>query len=177
MHKWVSDTVANKILQLLAENAEDAVFLENIEKKEDTKSTLLINSFYFESLKARGMASIDTWTEHADIRKIERIIFPIFQDSHWSLVVIYPKLKTCTVLDSLRPCHEAASAVLLQHSLIERVSYNCHCTQQSNTNDCGIFMLYFAGCIARKKTAKIYLPVPAERFREAIYKHAEPRRE
>lgn len=168
MGEWLCDREVNRVLRVMARNAEDAVYFDDMRSLADTKHTLLFNSFYFESLKTRGMRSIREWMEAVSTDVLTRVLFPIFASSHWSACVMYPGIGTCVVFDSLIPSHMEAASVLLLHPGINLVIYDTMCAQQQDADSCGVFALYYLACLLKNKTGCIYKKVPVEKIRKKI---------
>ncbi|KAI5185965.1 hypothetical protein NEHOM01_1188 [Nematocida homosporus] len=162
MHKWLCDTTINRVLKCFSNNTPGVAMLGYPLKDGETPHTLLVSTFYFESLKSSGMLRISEWLAKIPIDTIQRMIIPLFSNHHWSLSVVYPKLGLGVVLDPLRPYHKEVSKILLQHSGVEVVLYNESVVQQTNSSDCGIYTLYYTGCLVSKKIHRLFQPVPAE---------------
>ncbi|KAI5189464.1 hypothetical protein NEMIN01_0527 [Nematocida minor] len=156
---WLDDTDINHFLKVFVDTTEDAVMVGHQKKIPDKIKTVVCSSFYFESLRVRGMDCISRWLEHLDLEKVQNIIFPLHSDSHWSLCLIHPSTSICFVFDPLRPVHLSLSNVLLSHSSVKIVVYSESCTQQTNGYDCGVYALYYAGCILKNKYEKIHKPI------------------
>jgi len=157
--EWLSDEVINGALKLIAEEDPFSVMLGEGLPNEQTK-TVIINSFYFESLKRRGMGGVSKWMRAPEFKKVDILVFPLFQNSHWSMCSVYLKTRGAILCDSLRPFHKEAAAILLSHSDIDFVIYDLSTVQQKNGNDCGVFALYFIACFVFQKPQNRQIPIP-----------------
>lgn len=162
----MGDRTINAALEKLAGEAPDCAVVGHPAPPRPPK-LLVVNSFYFESLRVRGMSSISQWTEQLDHSQVEKIVFPVFASNHWSMGVLFPAARVCLLLDSLRPLHHAMSAVLLTHSDIDVVIYSKGVAQQPNGDDCGVYALYFAQCALQNQLQQVYAPVP-EKFVQQV---------
>ncbi|KAI5163234.1 hypothetical protein NEAUS03_2243 [Nematocida ausubeli] len=157
---WLDDMDINLSLKIIADSSPDAAMVGYPIPPQSKISTLICSSFYFESLRLRGMECISKWIEGLDLSKINSIIFPVYSENHWSLCYIDVKKETAKVFDSLRPCHLEISSVLLLHSLVKKVLYSSKCTQQKNGSDCGRYVLYYARCLVANKRDRLNREVP-----------------
>ncbi|KAI5165433.1 hypothetical protein NEIRO03_0372 [Nematocida sp. AWRm78] len=157
---WLDDTDINLFLKVIVDSVEHAAMVGYPIVNPDRISTLVCSSFYFESLRKKGMECISRWVQSFDLTKISNIIFPLYSDSHWSLCYIDVKAETAIVYDSMRPMHSHLSKVLLTHSFVKIVLYSERCAQQKNGYDCGCYALYYATCIIRRKRGRLNLEVP-----------------
>ncbi|KAI5191461.1 hypothetical protein NECID01_1455 [Nematocida sp. AWRm77] len=175
MGGWLCDKTVNAMLEILACHAPGthlvgASFCTKHPSRahphaasQDAPKCLVFTSFYFESLQARGMESISTWTHGIDTQNVERIVFPVFGHNHWSACVLFVSSRTCLLLDSLVPAHQDMPRILLKHAGIDAVVYCTGTAQQTNGHDCGVYALYFAFCAMKNKMHRAYRKVP-EKF-------------
>ncbi|KAI5181162.1 hypothetical protein NEOKW01_1381 [Nematocida sp. AWRm80] len=156
---WLNDCAINGVLRALAKITPGTAMLGEKSSVENPEN-IICSSFYFESFRARGTASISTWGDGLDWSLVKRVIFPLFCSSHWSLCVIYPASGLCVIFDSLRPSHKELLRVLIDHPMVSVIVYSSKCVQQPNTDDCGVYALYYAGCILKNMMKRVYKPVP-----------------
>lgn len=173
---WLDDSDVNYFLKVFAETTEDSFMVGGTGDIPSTISTLVCSSFYFESLRIRGMACISQWLDRFDLERVKKILFPLYSDSHWSICLIDRQTGISVIFDPLRPIHKFLSQILLSHDSVNIVIYSTHCTQQDNSYDCGVYSLYYAGCIIKKKYDRINQPVP-EKFKQYIRKRMKRRRD
>ncbi|KAI5173061.1 hypothetical protein NEFER03_2045 [Nematocida sp. LUAm3] len=159
---WLNDRTINKAFEIYSKKVPEAHMLGYPYSPEKKIDALLVSTFYFESLRCNKMEQISEWQKHISMEKISKILVPLFANSHWSLAVIYPSLRACIIFDSLRPHHKELYLPLLEHPLVDMVVYSEQCSQQNNSDDCGIFLIYYAGCILKKSPEKIFKSIPSK---------------
>lgn len=168
--EWLDDTAVNSFLSALADSTEDALMIGYSKIPEKTPKTIVCSSFYFESLRARGMECISQWLEGFNLSSVQTILFPLHSNSHWSLCYIHLPTGISVIFDSLRPSHKRLSKVLLTHSFVNLVIYSALTPQQTNGYDCGIYTLYYAACIIRNKHSRIF-KAPPNKFSLYVRNH------
>lgn len=149
---WLDDLAVNGYLEAIARLADRTYTLHMLPAEMERNSVLFLNSFFYETLKARGAEGAARWLDKVDLSAVRTIIFPIFAHSHWSLGVVDPHRKRAGILDSLRPMHFSCFKVL--EALLgpeATYSYDSRCLQQGNGSDCGVFACYFAECMMLRK--------------------------
>lgn len=173
---WLDDTDINYFLKVFADSSDDSIMIGETKNPPTHIRTVVCSSFYFESLRIRGMECISQWLESYDLNKIQNILFPLHSDSHWSLCLIHIPSGVSVIFDPLRPAHMMLSNILLNHQLVKIVIYSTACIQQDNTYDCGVYSLYYAGCIIKNRYSQINRPVPSK-FKEYIRRKKRKRKE
>lgn len=156
---WLSDEHVNGVLRLMAQKCARAAML-GYEKPTAQTRVLVASSFYFESLRARGMESVARWTRSLEVGGAERLVFPLFSAAHWSMCAIFLPQRAALVLDPLRPLHRDAALELLRHSAVDCVVYDSGAAQQAGSRDCGVYALYFAGALVFENGEKARGDVP-----------------
>jgi Ulp1 family protease len=169
---WLDDTCVNTYLEIVARFTDGAYTLNMSLDDLPKKSTLILNSFFYEHLKRGGSASM--WLAEVPMERIRMVLFPIFESSHWSLGVIYPSGQSAVVMDSMRPLHSKCVFVINQYLGGDRTVYDLRALQQENANDCGLFACYFAESLLlsqrRRTDSKTARRPNTEKYRRRVMK-------
>ena len=160
---WLNDEIINYYIELMKKR----------EEERGGKRVYFQNTFFFARLyaysKVKGKHEYDftrvrRWTKKVDVFSYEKMIVPINQSNmHWSLCVINFKDKAVEHYDSLGSTSSPCTKVLMkwlrdeaQHKKqIELdegewsiVHHGKEIPQQTNSDDCGMFLCKFADYIA-----------------------------
>ena len=152
---WLNDEVINFYMKLSEEREKALSAVAGRPKN------LFMNTFFYSKLVDHGRgfnySNVKKWFKGVDIFSCERIFVPINMDQHWSLVCIYLSTREIHYIDSML-CNKngrnitANIAKWLQNESLSRNVENdgpvftektSPCPQQTNFNDCGIFLLSF----------------------------------
>ncbi|NXM75860.1 SENP2 protease, partial [Serilophus lunatus] len=156
-HCWVNSEVINFYMNLLMERS----------KKEGYPSLHAFSTFFYPKLCSGGYRAVRRWTRGVDLFMHDLILVPIHRQVHWTLLAIDVRKKTIKYFDSLGENGYDICEALLQYLQEEsREKRNLELTvsewtlhslssneipQQSNGNDCGVFLCKFADSISRDK--------------------------
>lgn len=163
---WLNDEIVNAYLEMLAKRNEAVC-------EDDSVPTIrVMNSFFYTKLvmfiRSKGCSVYDymrvrSWTRRFDAFSYDLMLIPINQSkTHWSLGVINFKEKTVQHLDSLG---SGGSIKVRQHLMAwvrdeaadkkkpfdpaEWSMPQCDVPQQTNQDDCGVFLCKFADFLSR----------------------------
>ncbi|NXP44011.1 SENP2 protease, partial [Heliornis fulica] len=152
---WLNDKVINFYLTLVMERS----------KKESYPTVHAFSTFFYLKLCSGGYNAVKRWTRRVDLFKQDIILIPINLRAHWTLTVIDIRKKTIRYLDSMGQDGNKICLTLLKYlqeeSLAKRnvelvaSQWTCYSMkaheipQQTNGNDCGVFLCKFAEYISR----------------------------
>ena len=143
--------------------------LDNHHKETDRPDIYLLDSLFFTSLTHHpSLAS--NWTKNTNIFTYNKIIIPICQCQHWTLIVISPSDKTIQLYNSLLPRNLPSGEHNILLCRIQKFLYSEYhriyqdtlpfpfhqsivqgLPQQTSSADCGLFTLHFASSIMKNK--------------------------
>lgn len=137
--KWLNDKIVNAYLALLARKC---------------PSTFAFSTFVFPAMVARSIEEVVGWFDDVDLFSYDTMLFPVFKESHWTLVVVkrfmisyYNSLGALdmTVLDTVR---RFLSRVYRRQRQAARPFIGRdmarHLPMQENGSDCGVFCCMYA---------------------------------
>ncbi|OXB65267.1 hypothetical protein ASZ78_001574 [Callipepla squamata] len=156
-YQWLNDEVINFYMNLLVER----------NKKDNYPTLYAFSTFFYPKLISLGYGAVRRWTRNVDLFKYDIILVPIHLREHWTLVVVDVRKKTITYFDSLGKKRDKICEIVLQYLQEEswdkqKVKLSCsewtlrnmeahEIPQQSNGNDCGVFMCKYADYVSREK--------------------------
>ncbi|OXB83463.1 UNVERIFIED_CONTAM: hypothetical protein H355_006310 [Colinus virginianus] len=156
-YQWLNDEVINFYMNLLVER----------NKKDNYPALYAFSTFFYPKLISSGYGAVRRWTRNVDLFKHDIILVPIHLREHWTLVVVDVRKKTITYFDSLGKKGDKICETVLQYLQEEswekqKVKLSCsewtlrnmeahEIPQQSNGNDCGVFMCKYADYVSREK--------------------------
>ncbi|CAB0012285.1 unnamed protein product [Nesidiocoris tenuis] len=155
---WVDDMVVNFYMELIDLRSRENPTLP---------TSFCFNSFLYPSLVAGGYDRVRMFTRRSNIFEKSIICIPIFQSNHWTLIVVKVKEKQIIYLDSLSEKKDSKILVRESTTILDNIhSYLAYeylektgvlldsenwetigirsIPQQSNSDDCGVFMCQFA---------------------------------
>ncbi|CAK7267462.1 hypothetical protein SEPCBS57363_002602 [Sporothrix epigloea] len=102
--EWLNDEIVNGFLLHLANYINGKAGITN--PKTQTPKCHAFTSFFWKPLSSKGAAGTERWMRRVGVTrdnflKIETILIPICESSHWTLVVVRPSRATITHMDSL----------------------------------------------------------------------------
>uniref|UniRef100_A0A8C9XBL8 Ubiquitin-like protease family profile domain-containing protein n=1 Tax=Sander lucioperca TaxID=283035 RepID=A0A8C9XBL8_SANLU len=103
-----------------------------------------LNSFFHRQLMTKGYDGVKRWTKQVDLFSKCLLVVPIHLEVHWCLVTFL----------SVRHCKTFGWAII---------------PQQSNENDCGVFVLEYSRCLALAKPLQ-FSQKDIPKIRKRIYK-------
>ena len=144
--------------------------LADRESRRTNRTCWFFNSFFVERLLITDgeykYDNIKRWSKRFDVFAMDKVFFPInIRNTHWTLAVIYVKLKEIRYYDSMNGCglkllealrqwlmHEALykKNVVLDESswkLIDSGEHHVPVPEQNNFFDCGVFVCVAADFI------------------------------
>ncbi|KAK6302372.1 hypothetical protein J4Q44_G00267270 [Coregonus suidteri] len=125
---WLNDQVMNMYGELIMESAQHKVHF--------------FNSFFHRQLMTKGYEGVKRWTKKVDLFSKALLLVPIHLEIHWCLVTVDTASKRIHLYDSQGIVFkEAAENVLSEYRF----------PQQTNENDCGVFVLEYCRCLALGK--------------------------
>ncbi|XP_061694967.1 sentrin-specific protease 5-like isoform X2 [Syngnathoides biaculeatus] len=144
---WLNDQVINMYGELIMEAAQNKVHF--------------LNSFFHRQLMTKGYDGVKRWTKQVDLFSKSLLLVPIHLEVHWCLVTTDIARKKICLFDSQGSApHQVAQNILKYVTAEARekqrtsfvngwaVSYNESVPQQTNENDCGVFVLEYSRCLA-----------------------------
>lgn len=104
--EWLNDEIVNSGLIHLADFINKKAGINNT--KTQTAKCLTFNSFFGTKLAQNGAEGTARQTTRKGLKKdnfldVDTILVPICKSNHWTLVVVRPKCRTITHMDSLQP--------------------------------------------------------------------------
>lgn len=156
---WIDDMIVNFYMELIDERSRGSKTLP---------STFCFNSFLYPSFEAGDYDRVRNFTRKSDIFTKTLVIIPIHKINHWSLVFIDMQKKQLCYLDSLSEYRiKTGTATHYAVEILENIqSYLAYeylnkkgtlldsenwetihirtVPQQTNSDDCGVFMCQFA---------------------------------
>ncbi|CAK7197761.1 hypothetical protein SEUCBS139899_000409 [Sporothrix eucalyptigena] len=102
--EWLNDEIVNGFLLHLANYINGKAGITN--PKTQTPKCHAFSSFFWKPLSTKGAAGTERWMKRVGVTKdnflkIDTILIPICESSHWTLVVVRPGRATITHMDSL----------------------------------------------------------------------------
>ncbi|CAK7228274.1 hypothetical protein SCUCBS95973_006824 [Sporothrix curviconia] len=102
--EWLNDEIVNGFLLHLANYINRKAGITN--PKTQTPKCHAFTSFFWKPLSTKGAAGTERWMKRVGVTKdnflkIDTILIPICESSHWTLVVVRPGRATITHMDSL----------------------------------------------------------------------------
>ncbi|PHH81752.1 hypothetical protein CDD83_3486 [Cordyceps sp. RAO-2017] len=159
--QWLNDEIINGSLIWLDRAINEASGIKDVRKQ--TRQCLTMNSFFFKDLLIKGPAGTERKLRRCGVTKnnlldIETVLFPICNQSHWTILAIRPRMRTVMHIDSLNPGGSPRFTSLalawLEDILQEKfVASEWQISQtevpaQTNGFDCGVFTITNAMCLA-----------------------------
>uniref|UniRef100_A0A8C7KRB5 Ubiquitin-like protease family profile domain-containing protein n=1 Tax=Oncorhynchus kisutch TaxID=8019 RepID=A0A8C7KRB5_ONCKI len=120
---WLNDQVMNMYGELIMESAQHKVHF--------------FNSFFHRQLMTKGYEGVKRWTRKVDLFSKALLLVPIHLEIHWCLVMADTASKRIHLYDSQGIVFKEAAEVTIP--------------QQTNENDCGVFVLEYCRCLALGK--------------------------
>lgn len=162
---WLNDEIINAYIEWIVDAANKAVQEEYSKfgiKPTSFPKFIAHNSFFYETLRKRGPASLDRLMKRKGapglaLLEVDTVFVPICSGSHWTLGVVRPVAKTIEYFDSMGGSPSTFIFNIqewLKHQL--GVAYSpkewtipkTKCVNQTNGYDCGVFVCTNAFCVA-----------------------------
>ncbi len=158
--EWLNDEIVNGVLSWLDQAVNHIGGVDD--PKTQTRKCLVMTSFYYKQIKTACKNTQRTLKRKGitkdNLLKVNTILLPICEHSHWTLMVINPSRKTVAHVDSLNPRGTKSVTDLalmwMKDALDEKfvpaewsiIKYD-H-PAQTNGYDCGVHTICNAICVA-----------------------------
>ncbi|KAJ4153280.1 hypothetical protein LMH87_009775 [Akanthomyces muscarius] len=158
--EWLNDEIVNGVLSWLDQAVNHIGGVDD--PKSQTRKCLVMTSFYYKQIKTACKNTQRTLKRKGvtkeNLLKVNTILLPICEHSHWTLMVINPSKKTVAHVDSLNPRGTKSVTDLalmwMKDALDEKfvpaewstIKYD-H-PAQTNGYDCGVHTICNAICVA-----------------------------
>uniref|UniRef100_A0A087XKM6 Ubiquitin-like protease family profile domain-containing protein n=1 Tax=Poecilia formosa TaxID=48698 RepID=A0A087XKM6_POEFO len=137
---WLNDQVMNMYGELIMESSNHKVHF--------------LNSFFHRQLMTKGYDGVRRWTKQVDLFSKTLLLVPIHLEVHWCLVTADISAKKICLYDSQGHSLQKVARNILKYLMSEAkekkqasfqdgwtVSFVEEIPQQTNENDCGVFVL------------------------------------
>uniref|UniRef100_A0A7N9AMU2 Sentrin-specific protease 1-like n=1 Tax=Mastacembelus armatus TaxID=205130 RepID=A0A7N9AMU2_9TELE len=141
---WLNDQVMNMYGELIMESAHQRVHF--------------LNSFFHRQLMTKGYDGVKRWTKQVDLFSKSLLLVPVHLEVHWCLVI-----SLSAVLFSFMFSKEK------QKTAFENVTKTRKIPQQTNENDCGVFVLEYSRRLALAEPLQ-FSQGDIPKIRKRIYK-------
>ncbi|XP_072297301.1 sentrin-specific protease 5-like [Eucyclogobius newberryi] len=165
---WLNDQVINMYGELIMDLAHSKVHF--------------LNSFFHRQLVTKGYEGVKRWTKQVDLFSKHLLLVPVHLEVHWCLVTAdFVKKKVCLYDSQGLYLHKIAKNILkyLLNEAKEKkknafkegwtVSLVEEIPQQTNENDCGVFVLEYSRCLAFSESLQ-FSQRDMPNIRKRIYK-------
>ncbi|XP_069020747.1 sentrin-specific protease 5-like [Embiotoca jacksoni] len=165
---WLNDQVMNMYGELIVESSHDKVHF--------------LNSFFHRQLMTKGYDGVKRWTKQVDLFSKSLLLVPIHLEVHWCLVTADIVKKKICLYDSQGNALQKVARNILKYLMSEAkekqqpafengwtVSFDEKIPQQTNENDCGVFVLEYSKCLALRRPLQ-FSQNDIPKIRKRIYK-------
>ncbi|TMS09708.1 Sentrin-specific protease 5 [Larimichthys crocea] len=165
---WLNDQVMNMYGELIMESAHHKVHF--------------LNSFFHRQLMTKGYDGVKRWTKQVDLFSKGLLLVPIHLEVHWCLVTADVVKKKICLYDSQGNALLKVARNILKYLMTEAkekkqtafesgwaLSFDEKSPQQTNENDCGVFVLEYSRCLALEKPLQ-FSQKDIPKIRKRIYK-------
>lgn len=165
---WLNDQVMNMYGELIMESAHHQVHF--------------LNSFFHRQLMTKGYDGVKRWTKQVDLFSKSLLLVPVHLEVHWCLVTADVVKKKICLYDSQGNALQKVARNILKYLMTEAkekkqtafesgwdMSYDEKIPQQTNENDCGVFVLEYSRCLALGKPLQ-FSQKDIPKIRKRIYK-------
>uniref|UniRef100_A0A1A7W8N0 SUMO1/sentrin specific peptidase 5 n=1 Tax=Iconisemion striatum TaxID=60296 RepID=A0A1A7W8N0_9TELE len=165
---WLNDQVMNMYGELIMESSHHTVHF--------------LNSFFHRQLMTKGYEGVKRWTKQVDLFSKSLLLVPIHLEVHWCLVTADIATKKICLYDSQGHVLQKVARNMLKYLMTEAkekkqpafedgwtVSYDEEIPQQTNENDCGVFVLEYSRCLALSRPFQ-FSQKDIPNIRKRIYK-------
>ncbi|XP_051254389.1 uncharacterized protein LOC127362580 [Dicentrarchus labrax] len=165
---WLNDQVMNMYGELIMESALHKVHF--------------LNSFFHRQLMTKGYDGVKRWTKQVDLFSKSLLLVPIHLEVHWCLVTADIVKKKICLYDSQGNALQKVARNILKYLMTEAkekkqtafesgwaVSFDEKIPQQTNENDCGVFVLEYSRCLALGEPLQ-FSQKDIPKIRKRIYK-------
>ncbi|KAF3699089.1 Sentrin-specific protease 5 [Channa argus] len=165
---WLNDQVMNMYGDLIMESAHHEIHF--------------LNSFFHRQLMTKGYDGVKRWTKQVNLFSKSLLLVPIHLEVHWCLVTADFAKKMICLYDSQGNALQKVARNILKYLVTEAkqkqqtafengwtVSFDEEIPQQTNENDCGVFVLEYSRCLALSKPLQ-FSQKDIPKIRKRIYK-------
>ncbi|XP_011484707.1 sentrin-specific protease 5 [Oryzias latipes] len=165
---WLNDQVMNMYGELIMESSHHKVHF--------------LNSFFHRQLMTKGYEGVKRWTKQVDLFSKSILLVPVHLEVHWCLVTADVASKKICLYDSQGNALEKVGRNILKYLITEAkgkhqsayqsgwtVSFDEKIPQQTNENDCGVFVLEYSRCLALSRPFQ-FTQKDIPKIRKRIYK-------
>lgn len=165
---WLNDQVMNMYGELIMESSHHQVHF--------------LNSFFHRQLMTKGYDGVRRWTKQVDLFSKTLLLVPIHLEVHWCLVTADFSAKKICLYDSQGHSLQKVARNILKYLMSEAkekkraafqdgwtVSFVEEIPQQTNENDCGVFVLEYSRCLALSRAFQ-FSQQDIPEIRRRIYK-------
>ncbi|XP_017275818.1 sentrin-specific protease 5 [Kryptolebias marmoratus] len=165
---WLNDQVMNMYGELIMESSHHKVHF--------------LNSFFHRQLMTKGYDGVKRWTKQVDLFSKSLLLVPVHLEVHWCLVTADIATKKICLYDSQGNALQKVARNILKYLMTEAkekkhtafeggwtVSYDEKVPQQTNENDCGVFVLEYSRCLALSRPFQ-FSQKDIPKIRKRIYK-------
>nr|XP_057923264.1 sentrin-specific protease 5-like [Doryrhamphus excisus]XP_057923265.1 sentrin-specific protease 5-like [Doryrhamphus excisus] len=144
---WLNDQVMNMYGELIMEASQHKVHF--------------LNSFFHRQLMTKGYDGVKRWTKQVDLFSKTLLLVPIHLEVHWCLVTADIARRRICLFDSQGNVLRKVARSILNYLVTEAtekqhasfvngwaMSFDEKVPQQTNENDCGVFVLEYSRCLA-----------------------------
>uniref|UniRef100_A0A3Q3EWY4 SUMO specific peptidase 5 n=1 Tax=Kryptolebias marmoratus TaxID=37003 RepID=A0A3Q3EWY4_KRYMA len=158
---WLNDQVMNMYGELIMESSHHKVHF--------------LNSFFHRQLMTKGYDGVKRWTKQVDLFSKSLLLVPVHLEVHWCLVTADIATKKICLYDSQG---NALQKVNILKYLMTEAKEKKHTAfeggwtkvpQQTNENDCGVFVLEYSRCLALSRPFQ-FSQKDIPKIRKRIYK-------
>uniref|UniRef100_A0A3Q2PN04 Sentrin-specific protease 5 n=1 Tax=Fundulus heteroclitus TaxID=8078 RepID=A0A3Q2PN04_FUNHE len=155
--QWLNDQVMNMYGELIMESSHHEVHF--------------LNSFFHRQLMTKGYNGVRRWTKQVDLFSKSLLLVPIHLEVHWCLVTADISTKKICLYDSQGHSLFQFSKEKKNAAFEEgwTVSIEENIPQQTNENDCGVFVLEYSRCLALSRPLQ-FSQQDIPKIRRRIYK-------
>ncbi|XP_061587257.1 sentrin-specific protease 5-like isoform X2 [Cololabis saira] len=142
---------------------------------------LIMESSHHE-LMTKGYDGVKRWTKQVDLFSKSLLLVPVHLEVHWCLVTANIATKKICLYDSQGNALQKVARNILKYLMTEAkekqqtafqdgwsVSFDEEVPQQSNENDCGVFVLEYSRCLALSRPFQ-FSQTDIPKIRKRIYK-------
>lgn len=165
---WLNDQVMNMYGELIMESSHHKVHF--------------LNSFFHRQLMTKGYDGVKRWTKQVDLFSKSLLLVPIHLEVHWCLVIADIVNKKICLYDSQGNALQKVARNILKYLMSEAkekkqtafesgwtVAFDEEIPQQTNENDCGVFVLEYSRCLALTRPLH-FSQKDIPKIRKRIYK-------
>uniref|UniRef100_A0A3B3BKF7 Ubiquitin-like protease family profile domain-containing protein n=1 Tax=Oryzias melastigma TaxID=30732 RepID=A0A3B3BKF7_ORYME len=158
---WLNDQVMNMYGELIMEASHHKVHF--------------LNSFFHRQLMTKGYEGVKRWTKQVDLFSKSILLVPVHLEVHWCLVTADVASKKICLYDSQGNALQKVNILkylITEAKAKQQSAYESGWTkipQQTNENDCGVFVLEYSRCLALSRPFQ-FTQKDIPKIRKRIYK-------